>query len=88
MICKLEVDLELVTNWKQMDSLVENNKCARWYLKSKPVLNRCLPVDVWEEFEDSTLTPEELSKAKYVIQFFAEIQKVIKYSLEDIQDNW
>lgn len=85
LICKIDVNLDSVRSIDQVDALVQHEKCARWYLNSTSILRRCMPVKVWDEFLNATITDPELRKASEFVGNVANLENIFKKVYQDFK---
>ncbi|KAK0093717.1 hypothetical protein PV326_012838 [Microctonus aethiopoides] len=72
-------------NIEQLERLIASKACAKWYLKSTPVLNRCIPQLFEESFptglDNENITKEELVKPVEVIKFLTSIHSIVNEAI-------
>lgn len=85
LICKVDVKLDRITRLEQIRKLVDQEKCARWYLNSTSLFRRCLPYKVWDGFLDKTITDPELRQARKLVGKVDEIEDFLKKAYQDFK---
>lgn len=85
LICTMDVNLTLIETWNEIDNLVSNEKCARWYLNSNSITGRCLPLKPLEGFVNTTINENNLNLAKKAIAVLAEIERVLRNISDDLE---
>ena len=85
LICEMDVNLTSVLTWDELDILVSNEKCARWYLNSTSITGRCVPFKPLEGFMNVTIDEDKLNVAKKAIEVVAKIETVLKKIMEDFE---
>ena len=85
LICEIGVNLTLYSTWEELDILISNEKCARWYLNSTSITRRCVPLKPLEGFANITINEDKLNLAKKAIKVLAQIERVLKEILEDLE---
>ena len=83
-ICKSEINVTLITSPEQVDNYITQNKCAKWYLKSEPVIGRCIPKGPVPIEFSSIISNDQLNNASQVILQIAEIEKRLESIYQDI----
>lgn len=61
---------------EQLTRLITSESCAPWYLKSTPILKRCIPQTIPVDF-NITITNKILSQAKAVIEQLAKVEGIV-----------
>lgn len=85
LICEMGINLTSVSTWEDLDILISNEKCARWYLNSTSITKRCIPLKPLEGLGNITINADELNLAKKAIEVLAQIERVLKEILEDLE---
>lgn len=88
MICTSDKLLEAAVNdnsWTKLDNLVKAGKCAEFYFKSEPIVNRCIP-SISDKV--SEIIDQEIKKSEAIIKALAESERVTKNIWHDVQSSW
>lgn len=75
LICATDINLTIITSFDDIDILIGNGKCARWYLESTPVLLNCIAPHAWKGHENETVSEEKLKEINTVIKGSEEFLK-------------
>ncbi|XP_012269196.2 choline transporter-like 2 [Athalia rosae] len=88
MLCKIEIDVSRSTR-EQLQTYVENNVCARWYLRSRNLARRCIPVTIPEIYVNYTMTVSELDSASQYVKLLVEAEEILRNVYDDfIKTRW
>ncbi|XP_058789948.1 choline transporter-like 2 [Phymastichus coffea] len=68
LICTADVNLTSITTAEEIEILISNDKCAKWYLKSRHTLKHCIASETWKGHEHETITEEELKNVNIIIE--------------------
>lgn len=92
MICKYDVSVETEDEAKQQ---IDENKCASYYLKSKPVYGRCLPgsidtnsLDLMNLLNKTAEELQELSQGQSSVNIFMQAKEVGQKVVQDLSNSW
>ncbi|OXU24348.1 hypothetical protein TSAR_004589 [Trichomalopsis sarcophagae] len=84
LICQIDVNVDLIKDWSTLDYYVARGKCAKWYLKSKPIIKRCIPeTPIPIEF-NSTITNDQLNNATSIVLQLANFEKNLENIYHDV----
>lgn len=75
LLCKTGLKLDGKTS-NDLKTLIIKNACASWYLKSFPVVGRCLPKSIPEEFVDA-INEKQLQQAREIIDYLYKAQEIL-----------
>jgi choline transporter-like protein 2/4/5 len=83
-ICKSDINVNLIDTWDQLDYYVAQNKCARWYMNSESINKRCIPkYPIPIEFQ-SVINNNQLNISKEIILQVAILEKRLEDIYHDI----
>ncbi|GAB0099962.1 Choline transporter-like 2 [Sergentomyia squamirostris] len=91
LICDVDVNKDDITSYGMAKDLVDNNRCARWYLQSVPFYGRCIPFDFKNAgniLEAIALELDKLIQAVDHIKILATINGIGQMVVEDVIDSW
>lgn len=67
-ICKNNINVSKIQTIEAYEKLIKEDSCASWYLKSKPILRRCIPDGkIPKEIVDQTIKDTALKHVQSVI---------------------
>lgn len=67
MICETGIDVSNKTKG-ELRNLILGKKCAEWFLKSTPVLGRCVPSSVPKDLLEFHMTESELKEIQRFVK--------------------
>lgn len=86
LICLKEIDVNSITTCDAIQKHIDEEKCAKWYMKSEPLGNLCLPTSIDDAVK--TIEKSDVVQALQNLQIIGSINGMGQLIVEDTIHVW
>lgn len=85
LVCKSDVDVDKITELREVDELMEAEKCASQYIESLDVMKRCIPIRLKSRWLSNLLNKDQLEVVEKFIWNLHDLKKMMSKVSEDLK---